>query len=57
MKQIIQNIGLIIFLIAIIMLAVALLVQDRAQNTILIVSGTLIVVGLVVHVIVNKILD
>lgn len=57
MKQIIQNIGLIIFLIAILILALALLIQDRANNTLLILSGVLIVAGLAAHVIVNKILD
>ena len=57
MKQIVQNIGLLLFLIAIILLAVGLLISDRVSNSILIVSGALMIGGLFVHVIVNKILE
>jgi hypothetical protein len=55
MKQIIQNSGLIIFVIAIVLLIIGLL-QDMTSNTILLVSGILIIAGLFLYVILNKIL-
>jgi hypothetical protein len=53
MKQLIQNLGLILFFIAIVLLVFGLN-QDRDNNTYLIVSGLLMLTGLVVHVIANK---
>lgn len=53
MKQIIQNLGLIVFLIAVILLITGLL-QDSENNTILLISGIMIVGGLIIHVILNK---
>ncbi len=57
MKQIIQNLGLIIFVIAIVILALGIVLQETTSNAVLLVSGALIVVGLFVHVIVNKIFE
>jgi hypothetical protein len=56
MKQLIQNLGLIIFMIAILLLIFSFF-QNAADNVLLILSGALIVVGLVVHVIVGKKLE
>jgi hypothetical protein len=53
MKQIIQNLGLTIFILAIILLVISLM-QESMNNTLLLISGIMIVVGLFVHVIVNK---
>jgi hypothetical protein len=53
MKQLIQNLGLIIFMIAILLLIFNFF-QNTRDNILLILSGALIVVGLAVHVIVNK---
>jgi hypothetical protein len=53
MKQLLQNLGLIIFIIAIVLLIIGLSGQ-RSDNSILIVSGSLIIMGLVVHVVMNK---
>ncbi|MFW5700101.1 MAG: hypothetical protein ACOCWM_00290 [Cyclobacteriaceae bacterium] len=56
MKQLIRNLGLILFIIA-----VALLVygtnSSMTSNTILIASGAMIILGLIVHVIMNKKMD
>ena len=56
MKQLIQNLGLIIFMIAILLLVFSFF-QNAADNVLLILSGALIVVGLIVHVIVGKKLE
>ena len=53
MKQIIQNLGLLIFIIAIALLVIGLF-QNTTSNTILLVSGVLMLAGLFVHVVANK---
>jgi hypothetical protein len=53
MKQVIQNLGLIIFLIAIITLVIGI-TQGMSSNSILVISGGLIVLGLVAHVLLGK---
>jgi hypothetical protein len=53
MKQVIQNLGLFIFIIAIILLVIGL-TQGMSSNNILIISGGLILLGLIVHVILGK---
>jgi len=53
MKQIIQNLGIIIFIIAIALLVYGMF-REVTSNSILITSGILILAGLFVHVIVNK---
>jgi hypothetical protein len=53
MKHLIQNLGLIIFMIAIGLLVFSL-TRDMGNNVLLITSGGLILLGLVVHVILNK---
>jgi len=53
MKQIIQNLGLLIFIIAIVLLVIGLF-KNVTSNTILIISGVLMLAGLFVHVAVNK---
>lgn len=57
MKQLIKNLGLIIFVIALVILAAGIILQETTSNAILLVSGALIVAGLFVHVIVNKIIE
>lgn len=53
MKQLIANSGLLIFIIAIVLLVYGLF-QNSIDNSILLISGVLIVIGLVVHVIAGK---
>ncbi len=53
MKQLIQNLGLVIFIIAIAILVYGLL-GEQSDNNILLLSGGLIIIGLVIHVILNK---
>ncbi len=53
MKQIIQNLGLLIFIIAIALLVFALF-RNTTNNNMLLISGVLILAGLFVHVAVNK---
>lgn len=53
MKQIIQNLGIIIFVIGIALLVFGMF-QQVTNNNILMTSGILILAGLFVHVIVNK---
>ena len=50
MKKLLENLGLFIFIIAIILLVVGL-TQGMSSNNILIISGSLIIIGLVLHVI------
>lgn len=56
MKQLIQNLGLIIFIIAIVMLVYGTY-SSMTDNTLLIASGALIILGLIVHVLMNKKLE
>ena len=53
MKQLIQNTGLLIFIIGIIVLLMGLLTETE-NNNMLLISGILLIGGLVVHVILNK---
>ncbi len=53
MKQLIKNTGLFIFIIAIALLTYGIL-QDIKSNDILVISGALIILGLIVHVVLNK---
>jgi hypothetical protein len=53
MKQVIQYLGLIIFIIAIIVLVYGI-TQGMSSNNILVISGGLMLLGLVVHVIMGK---
>ena len=53
MRQLLQNLGLIIFMIAVVLLIFSLF-QDLTSNLLMIISGALIILGLFVHVIVNK---
>jgi hypothetical protein len=53
MKQLLQNLGLIVFVIAVGILIFDLF-QEGTNNTLLIVSGGLLILGLFLHVLLNK---
>jgi hypothetical protein len=53
MKQLLQNLGLIIFILAVGLLIYSMFLT-LTSNILLIVSGALMILGLLVHVIMNK---